>query len=39
MRDLAQAWQKDKSSLFSKIGWQLTNMDARIELKHLYPKN
>jgi hypothetical protein len=41
-KDLMQseiaAWEDDRNNLPSKIDWQFTASDARIKLKHLYPK-
>ncbi len=32
------AWQNDRNNRQSKIHWHFTTTDARIKLKHLYPK-
>lgn len=33
------AWQDARNSKEANIDWQFTTADARIKLKHLYPKN
>ena len=33
------AWQSKRNGKQAKIDWQFTAEDARIKLKHLYPKN
>jgi hypothetical protein len=33
-----QAWQERRNALAAKIDWRFTAEDARIKLKHLYPK-
>lgn len=33
------AWQDDRNRKKANIDWQFTTKDARIKLKHLYPKN
>ena len=38
MRSEIAAWEGDRNHRPTKIGWQFTNSDARIKLKHLYPK-
>jgi hypothetical protein len=37
MHKEAQAWQKRRNNMNSKIEWQFTTHDARIKLKRLYP--
>ena len=32
------AWQTDRNTRQSKVNWQFTTTDARIRLRHLYPK-
>ncbi len=32
------AWERDRNNSARKIVWQFTSSDARIKLKHLYPK-
>ena len=31
------AWERDRNAYESKIDWQFTTADARIELERLYP--
>jgi len=38
MRSEIDAWEGDRNHRPSKIDWQFTTSDARIKLKHLYPK-
>jgi DDE superfamily endonuclease len=38
MRAEVTAWERDRNNCTKKIDWQFTTMDARIKLKHLYPK-
>lgn len=38
MRKHITAWERDRNNRNSKIDWQFTTEDARIKLKHLYPK-
>jgi hypothetical protein len=38
MQKHVTSWEKDRNNRKSKISWQFTNTDARIKLKHLYPK-
>ena len=33
------AWQNERNSKEANIDWRFTTKDARIKLKHLYPKN
>jgi len=33
-----QAWAKERNDKVVKVDWQFTTADARIKLKHLYPK-
>ena len=33
------AWQNKRNGKQAKIDWQFTADNARIKLKHLYPKN
>jgi len=33
-----QAWQKQRNDEVVKVQWQFKTNDARIKLKHLYPK-
>lgn len=37
--DETTAWQNKRNGKQAKIDWQFTECDARIKLKHLYPKN
>jgi len=37
--DETRAWQKKRNGKQARIDWQFTADDARIKLKHLYPKN
>jgi nuclear transport factor 2 (NTF2) superfamily protein len=32
------AWQQERNDEVVKVLWQFTTADARIKLKHLYPK-
>ena len=32
-------WEKERNGKHAKIDWQFTQDNARIKLKHLYPKN
>jgi len=34
----AQAWQNRRNTEVVKVDWQFTTADARIKLKHLYPR-
>ena len=34
----AQAWAKERNEKVVKVDWRFTTADARIKLKHLYPK-
>ncbi len=34
-----QAWQKRRNAEQKQVDWQWTMADARIRLKHLYPKD
>jgi transposase len=34
----AQAWAKQRNDLVVKVDWRFTSADARVKLKHLYPK-
>ena len=34
----AQAWAKERNEQVVKVDWRFTTADARIKLKHLYPK-
>jgi hypothetical protein len=34
----ARAWADDRNARVVKVDWQFTTADARIKLKHLYPK-
>jgi len=38
MRREVAAWAEDRNTQTKKIDWQFTTADARIKLKHLYPK-
>ena len=38
MQQHIAAWENDRNNRQSKINWHVTNADARIKLKHLYPK-
>jgi hypothetical protein len=33
-----QAWAADRNDMVVKVDWRFTTADARIKLKHLYPK-
>jgi hypothetical protein len=33
-----QAWQDERNARVVKVNWQFTTADARIKLRHLYPK-
>jgi len=32
------AWEKNRNNSAKKIEWQFITSDARLKLKHLYPK-
>jgi hypothetical protein len=34
----AQAWVKERNDKIVKVDWRFTTADARIKLKHFYPK-
>ena len=34
----AQAWTRERNKKVVKVDWRFTTADARIKLKHLYPK-
>ena len=34
----AQAWAKERNDEVVKVDWRFSTADARIKLKHLYPK-
>lgn len=36
--DLCKAWEDDRNARGGGVDWQFTNADARVKLKHLYPK-
>ena len=38
MQSYIAAWEKDRNNRQSKIHWHFLTSDARIKLKHLYPK-
>lgn len=38
MKQEVQAWKEHRNNKKAVINWQFTNQDARIKLKHLYPK-
>jgi len=38
MRDEVSAWESDRNNRASKTTWRFTTAQARIKLKHLYPK-
>lgn len=38
VRQEVQAWETARNGKEAKINWQFTNKNARIKLKHLYPK-
>ena len=38
MRRHIAAWEQDRNTRESKIDWQFSTADARVKLKHLYPK-
>ena len=33
-----RAWQMERNSSTATVDWRFTSEDARIKLKHLYPK-
>ena len=33
-----QAWAKQRNNSVVKVHWRFTTADARVKLKHLYPK-
>jgi hypothetical protein len=33
-----QAWTSERNDMVVKVDWRFTTADARIKLKHLYPK-
>ena len=35
---LREAWEDDRNARGGGVDWQFTNADARVRLKHLYPK-
>ena len=35
---LCKAWEDDRNARGGGVDWQFTNADARVRLKHLYPK-
>jgi hypothetical protein len=39
LTDETRAWQNQRNGKQARIDWQFTAADARIRLKHLYPKN
>ena len=38
MRSCIAAWENDRNNRHSRINWHFSTIDARIKLKHLYPK-
>ena len=38
MRKHVAAWERSRNNRISKIIWQFSTSDARVKLKHLYPK-
>lgn len=38
MQSQIHAWEGDRNNRPSKVDWQFTTSDARLKLKHLYPK-
>ncbi|MBM4289773.1 MAG: IS630 family transposase [Deltaproteobacteria bacterium] len=38
LRNYIAAWENDRNNRQSKINWRFSTADARIRLKHLYPK-
>ena len=38
MESLVRSWEKDRNARQRTVDWQFTNADARVKLKHLYPK-
>ena len=38
MQAQVATWEKNRNNSTKKISWQFTTPDARIKLKHLYPK-
>ncbi len=38
VRDATKAWAEDRNRRQTGVNWQFTTADARIKLKHLYPK-
>ena len=39
LRRETQAWQKRRNAEQKQVDWQFTTDDARVRLKHLYPKS
>ena len=37
-REKVTAWQTKREKLPLRVNWQFTASDARVKLKHLYPK-
>jgi hypothetical protein len=38
MQSQIAGWQRDRNDPLSKVDWQFRTSDARIKLKHVYPK-
>ena len=38
LKSMTEAWNRDRNTRQRKVDWQFTASDARIKLKHLYPK-
>ena len=38
MQTEVAAWEKDRNNREIGVDWQFTTEDARVKLKHLYPK-
>jgi DDE superfamily endonuclease len=38
LRNSIAAWENDRNNRHAKINWRFSTADARIKLKHLYPK-
>ena len=38
LQDAVAAWEKERNGHTAKVDWRFTTADARIRLKHLYPK-
>jgi hypothetical protein len=38
MQSEVAAWEKSRNNRAKGVDWQFTTADARVKLKHLYPK-